>query len=185
MASLYDKVKKEMTIAGIRPRTAEARSWLASKVRELKITSTRRNLLTDPRRAGGYGLAMIGKMYFFHYDAKWKDILPVWDKFPLVLPIELYDDGFLGINLHYLDPYSRLALLDKLHEYINNTKYDDTTRFKLSYAALNSTKRYDIIKPCIKRYLFEYLVSPLVYIEPDSWETAIFLPTEKMVYRND
>jgi hypothetical protein len=27
-------------------------------------------------------------------------------------------------------------------------------------------------------------MSPLIYIEPDNWETAIFLPFEKMVYRS-
>jgi len=182
MASLYDKFKKEMTSAGIKPRTGQARTWLQSKISQLRIPTSRANLLNDPKRSGGY--AVIGKMYFFSYDPKYKETLPVYDRFPLVLPMELYGDGFLGMNLHYLDPYSRLALLDQLQDFINNDKYDDTTRFKLSYRVLAASRRYSLFERCVKRYLFEHIRSSMIYIEPDSWETAIFLPTEKMVYNN-
>lgn len=180
MASLYDKFANEMRSAGIAPRTNTARLWLQSKIAALKIPSTRANLLNDPKRSGGY--AVIGKMYFFHYDPKYKETLPVYDRFPLVLPMELYGDGFLGMNLHYLDPYSRLFLLDRLQDFINNNKYDDTTRFKLSYKTLAASRKYSLFEQCVKRYLFAHIMSSMVYIEPDSWETAIFLPTEKMVY---
>lgn len=181
MASLIDKLNKEMTAAGIRPRSGAALSWIAQKVQALRIPSDRSNVLYDASRVSAR--AVIGKMYFFHYDAKHKDTLPVWDKFPLVLPMETYDDGFLGLNLHYLDPYSRLALLDRLHDFINNDKYDDTTTFRLSYDLLAKSRRYSMIQPCIKRYLFEHIVSSMVYIEPNNWEIAIFLPTQKMVYK--
>lgn len=180
MASLYEKLAQEMRTFGIQPRSGAARAWLMSKIRTLRIPSSRANLLNDPIR--GAGLAVIGKMYFFHYDPKNKETLAQYDRFPLVIPIDLYGDGFLGLNLHYLDPFTRLFLLDRLHDFINNTKYDDTTRFKLSYSLLNTSKRYDIIRPCVKRYLFSHIMSSMIYIEPDSWETAIFLPTEKMVY---
>lgn len=170
-----------MTAAGIKPRSGAALSWIAQKAQALRIPSDRSNVLNDASRISPR--AFIGKMYFFHYDAKHKDTLPVWDKFPLVLPMEPYEDGFLGLNLHYLDPYSRLALLDRLHDFINNNKYDDTTTFRLSYDLLSKSRRYSMIQPCIKRYLFEHIVSSMIYIEPNSWEIAIFLPTQKMVYR--
>jgi len=180
MASLYEKLAKEMRTFGIQPRSSAARAWLMGKIRTLRIPASRANLLNDPIR--GAGFAVIGKMYFFSYDPKNKETLPVYDRFPLVIPTDLYGDGFLGLNLHYLDPYSRLFLLDRLHDFINNTKYDDTTRFKLSYSLLSGSKRYFLYKDCVKRYLFSHIMSSMIYIEPDSWETAIFLPTEKMVY---
>jgi hypothetical protein len=182
MASLLTKLQKNMTAAGIKPRTQQARAWIGQQLRNLKIPNNRSNILNDPTRAGQR--AVIGRMFFFHYDAKYKDELPVWDKFPLVLPMEVYPDGFLGLNLHYLDPYNRLYLLDLLHDFLNNDKYDNSTRFKLSYQVLNASKRYRVMQPCIKRYLFSHITSQMVYIEPDSWETAIFLPTEKMVYNS-
>lgn len=181
MPSLIDKLNKEMTAAGIKPRTGAALNWIAQKASVLRLPADRSNILNDASRVSPR--AFIGKMYFFHYQAKHEDTLPVWDKFPLVLPMELYNDGFLGLNLHYLDPYGRLALLDRLHDFINNDKYDDTTTFRLSYSLLASSRRYKMIEPCIKRYLFEYVVSSMVYIEPNNWETAIFLPTQKMVYK--
>lgn len=181
-ASLYDKVKKDMNAAGIRPRTQTAQYWLQSKLQSLKIPARRGSLLNDPSRSTGF--AIVGKMFFFAYDPKYKATLPVYDKFPLVIPMEIYADGFLGLNIHYLDPYSRLYLLNLLHDFINNTKYDDTTRFKLSYDVLNSSRRYSMIEPCIKRYLYSHIRSSMIYIEPDSWDTAIFLPSAKMVYRS-
>ena len=182
MASLFDKLSKEMTAAGIRPRTAAARGWLGNKLYRLRMPTNRSNVLNDPKRIAAR--AFIGKMYFFNYDPKYKDTLPVYDKFPLVIPMDIYDDGFLGLNLHYLDPYSRLVLLDRLHDFINNDKYDDTTRFRLSYDLLASSRRYRLIDQCVKRYLYSHIMSSLIYVEPDQWETAIFLPTEKMVYKS-
>lgn len=180
MPSLLDKLKKDMNAAGVKPRTLNARSWIQQQLRNLTLPNNRSNLLNDATRAGHR--AIVGRMYFYSYDPKFKDDLPVWDKFPLVLPMELYSDGFLALNLHYVDIYSRLYLLDLLHDFITNDKYDDSTRFKLSYAVLASSRKYSIIQGCIKRYLFSHITSPMVYIEPDSWETAIFLPTQKMNY---
>lgn len=182
MPSLFDKLNKEMTAAGITPRTGAAKAWLGRKLYNLKLPANRSNLLNDASRVSPR--AFIGKMYFFHYDPKYKETLPVWDKFPLVIPMDIYDTGFLGLNLHYLDPYSRLVLLDRLHDFINNDKYDDTTRFRMSYSLLSKSRRYKMIEPCVKRYLFGHIMSSMIYIEPDNWETAIFLPTEKMVYRS-
>ena len=182
MASLLDKLQSEMRAAGISPRTQTARSWIGEKLKTLRIPSNRSNLLTDAKRISAK--AFVGRMYFFRYDPKYKDTLPVWDKYPLVIPMEPYSDGFLGLNIHYLDPYSRLVLLDKLSDFISNDKYDDTTKFQLSYKLLSSSRRYRIIEPCVKRYLFSHIMSSLIYIEPENWETAIFLPTQKMVYNN-
>jgi len=179
--SLLNKISAELSAANIRPRTDAARAWLGEKIRKLRIPSDRSNVLNDASRISPK--AFVGRMYFYHYDPKYKDILPVYDKFPLVIPIEMYSDGFLGLNLHYLDPYSRLALLDKLLDFINNDKYNDTTKFNLSYDLLTRSRRYRIIEPCIKRYLLNHIRSSLIYIEPNNWETAIFLPTAKMVYK--
>ena len=179
--SLLDKVNADLAKSGIRPRTAAAQEWLREKITALRMPANRSNILNDAKRISPR--AFIGRMYFFNYDPKLKDILPVWDKFPLVIPIEMYQDGFLGLNLHYLDPYNRLALLNRLYDFANNDKYDDTTRLNLSYNLLSSSRRYKMMEPCIKRYLSSHIRSSLIYIEPDNWETAIFLPTEKMVYK--
>ena len=67
----------------------------------------------------------------FIYDPKLKDKLPYYDTFPLVLPVEQYKDGFLGINLHYLSIPMRMRLLDRLMDYSNNDKFDNHTEFRV------------------------------------------------------
>jgi hypothetical protein len=181
MPSLFDKLSREMTAAGIRPRTETARSWLASKVGAMRVPSNRSNILNDASRISPK--VLVGRMYFYHYDPKLKDVLPVYDKFPLVIPMEPYPDGFLGMNLHYLDPYARLVLLDRLQDFLNNDKYNDTTKFNLSYDLLKGARRYRLFEQCVKRYLLNHIRSSVIYIEPNNWETAIFLPTAKMVYK--
>ena len=66
------------------------------------------------------GSPTIGEMYMFSYDPKYKDVLPYYDMYPLVIPIEMYADGFLGLNLHYLPPLARARLLDSLKKVANN-----------------------------------------------------------------
>lgn len=178
--SVWENLRNQMKTAGILPRTRAARAWYGSIINHVRIPANRSNILSDPRKATAH--AIIGRMYTYSYIPKGEDTLPVWDQFPLVLPMEIYTNGFLGLNLHYLDPHSRLSLLQLLHDFITNTKYNDSTRFKLSYSVLNGIKKYDMMRPCIKRYLLEYMESPMIYIEPDQWELAVLLPTERFHY---
>lgn len=181
MSSLFDKISKEMNAAGARPRTAAARDWLFSKITQTRIPSNRSNILNDAKRISPK--IFIGRMYIYNYDPKYKETLPVYDKFPLVIPMDVSALGFMGLNLHYLDPMSRLALLDKLQDFINNDKYDDTTVMNLSYDLLKRARRYRLFEPCVKKYLFSHIRSSFIYIEPEHWETAVFLPVQKMVYK--
>ena len=73
------------------------------------------------------GRPSAGRMSLFFYDPKFKKTLPYYDTFPLVLPLEKYDDGFLGINLHYLPIPLRIRLLDRLVDFSNDTNFDDGT----------------------------------------------------------
>ena len=79
-----------------------------------------------------------------------KKKLPYYDRFPLILPIETYSNGFLGINFHYLSMPIRIRLLDRVMNFATNKKLDDTTFINADYRRL---KRVKEIKPCLKRYL--------------------------------
>jgi hypothetical protein len=115
-------------------------------------------------------------MYFYYYDPKTKDSLPYWDKFPLVIPIETYRDGFLGLNLHYISPKQRLVLLDALSGYANNSQYDETTRLRLTYNNLKNLGKAYRAKPCVKKYLFKHVESRFLEIEANEWDIAVLLP---------
>ena len=74
-----------------------------------------------------------GRLNMFFYDPKFKKKLPYYDTFPLVLPLEEYNDGFLGINFHYLPIPLRMALLDEVVDFSNNTKFDETPVLNVTY----------------------------------------------------
>jgi hypothetical protein len=167
-----------MNQAGVAQRTAKARTWLKNKISELR--SVRRNTIIQDKSRAATGFYP-GRMYFYFYDPKMKKTLPYYDRFPLVIPVEKYKDGFLGLNLHYLPVKYRLILLDKLYDTLNNERYDDTTKMQLSYDLLAGAARYEEFKPCLKRYLTSHIASGLIEIEPSNWEIALFLPVEMFV----
>jgi hypothetical protein len=118
-------------------------------------------------------------MYLFNYDAKHKDTLPYFDRFPLVFPFKKVKGGFYGINLHYLPLQYRARLMDALYDVTNNNRYDETTRLRISYDILNQASRFRYFKPCVKHYLTSQLRSRFLYIYPSEWDIALFLPLER------
>jgi hypothetical protein len=147
--------------------------WLTGKATSAAGYRNKIMSNSDRKRDG----TVIGKMYFFWYDPKHKKTLPVYDRFPLVFPIERYSDGFLGLNMHYLSFGERSSLLNTLMKYRSNSKMDETTRLRITYDILSSTKRLaSASRPCIKRYLFTQVRSQFVEITADEWDKALELP---------
>jgi len=177
MAKLIDKIKTSLAKEGLTPRTNASREWLRAKVKDLKPTSSA--LMRDRERLKG--TSMIGKMYFYFYDPKTKDSMPYYDRFPLVIPIEKYNDGFLGLNLHYIHPKHRMILLDKLSDTMSNDTYDEKTKLKINYRYLAAASRIFEANPCIKRYLFTQIESRFLEITADEWDIAAMLPVESFV----
>ena len=177
MAKLIDRIKTSLSNEGLTPRTNASRAWLRAKVKELKPTSDK--LMTDRQRLKNK--SMIGRMYFYFYDPKTKDSMPYYDRFPLVIPIERYNDGFLGLNLHYIAPKYRMTLLDKLSVTASNKTYDEKTKLRLNYKYLANASRVFEATPCIKRYLFSQIQSRFLEITADEWDIAALLPMESFV----
>jgi hypothetical protein len=157
-------------------RAKEAGQWFRDSIDRI----TRRQK-TDPKQVFNKdSTPQIGRMYMFVYDAKHKDTLPYFDMYPLVIPIEFYGDGFLGINFHYLPPLARARLLDALTDISNNDKYDDTTKLNISYEVLKiSANRFKGFENCIKRYLFSQVRSGFHYVSPADWNKAVLMPIQK------
>ena len=112
----------------------------------------------------------------FFYDPKHKKKLPYYDTFPLVLPLEPYSDGFLGINLHYRPIKKRLQMLDRLVDYSNNTKFDESTILDVDYSKL---KNVNLIKPTLKRYLAGRVKTDFRRIDADEFMVAALLPVQR------
>lgn len=119
----------------------------------------------------------IGGMFFYEYDPKWKEKLPYYDRYPLVTPFNLYNDGWIGINWHYMEPNLRRRVLLYLLAY----KEKKSTReyMKISYELLNKSVHVEAFKPAIKRYLTGHVRTKLVKINSDEWRHVAALPLAK------
>lgn len=169
-------LQKAINTATINSETEAAREWLRNKAK-----TSRPNPTSVIKRGNERGVrrAVIGQMFLFSYDAKHKDTLPYYDRFPLIFPIDIKTTGMLGINMHYLPLPLRAKLMDALYDTVNNDKLDQTTKLKISYQVLSSASKFQYFKPCIKQYLNSNIDSKLIYIEPNEWDVALFLPLQR------
>ena len=155
MASLFSKIHSQAETSGIVPRSKQSAKWFLTKIREMtSISSTRilNDSLLEARKK-----PLVGRMFMFLYDPKGKDTLPYYDRFPLILMVGPAEKGFYGLNLHYLPPRERAIFFDRLMEFTNNKKYDETTRFRITYNLLSSVGKLRAFQACFKHYLFDHI----------------------------
>ena len=85
MASyIFDTILRKADRQGIIPNeTRKSRDWFRSTASKTTVTSKG---LIEKNQSHLVGRPMIGKMYSFFYDPKWKKKLPYYDRFPLIFP---------------------------------------------------------------------------------------------------
>ena len=178
MAILFDEILTKGVRAGQMPaRTQAAREWYRNSAKDYKRISDTKLMKGDTSRLTAQPL--VGQMYMYYYDAKHKATLPYFDRFPLVFPFKKVKGGFYGLNMHYLPLPLRAKLMDALYDTASNTRFDESTRLRMSYKMLESAAKYKEFQPCIKRYLTSQLRSKFMYIYPSEWDMALFLPLER------
>ena len=141
MASIFDKISDK---AGD---VRKSSTWYRNAVSSLGDSVTARKLYNQGKINQRPSL---GRLNLFFYDPKFKETLPYYDTFPLVLPLEGFRGGFLGMNFHYLSPTIRFRLLNQLQRFATNSKFDSTTRLDVSYSRVGGLAR---VKQTIKKYL--------------------------------
>ena len=181
MAVLFDEILNKGVRSGQIPaRTAEARDWYRDTARKYK-TVKENQFFGGKNKDRMMARPLIGGMYMILYDAKTKAKLPYYDRMPLIFPYRRVPGGFMGLNMHYIPLPLRARLMDALYDTANNSKYDETTRLKISYKILDNAAKYKHFKPCVKRYLNSQVQSKFMYVYPSEWDIALFLPTERFV----
>ena len=186
--SYLDQLKSAIQTNNADARARAAGNWFRSLVNRTRgafSTETPQKILSRSESLTTWkGKSMLGNMYFYSYDPKWKNELPWYDMFPLVFPIEEYNNGFLGLNFHYLAPKERPILMDQLKMFATNKLYDETTKLRLRYNMLKGFTRFKRARPTVHRYLTSKVRSKFVLVEADEWEVALFLPVEKFKKAN-
>jgi len=187
---VFQKILNEGTKKGNLPRESQkATRWFQQKARRTR--STPRQVWSEKERHKHYTLRrrLLGNMYYFFYEAEGKDTLPYWDSFPLVIPIELTKDGFLGLNFHYLDWRLRAIFMDRILDLTRETpdaadRSDQSQEGKLDwrkigYDRLSRFARYKYFRPCLKQYKFSNMRSRMIQLSKEEWDIALFLPLER------
>ena len=146
-----------------RPKSTE---WYRDKIKEFGTPKTL-DLIRDGKQAKSpFG----GVLNMFVYAPKFARKLPYYDTFPLIMYLKSAKGGFYGLNFHYL-PYAMRARL-----------LDAAGQDKLSVSAVEGNR---LTKPTIKRYLYGYLRSMCLKIEPEDNLTAIMLPVQRFKKASD
>ena len=125
-----------------------------------------------------------GMMNLFYYRPKTAEKLPYYDIFPLVIPMgRRLNDGFVGINFHYLSVPQRWLLLERLSMFQMPSELDafDTEEGMGDVMALfwPKIRRKRGVKPIVRRYLTKYIKSYFLKIELSEMLIALSLPVEK------
>jgi len=173
MASVFDTIKNR---AG---NTQKSANWYRNQVRSIASNASARQLMRDGKLNAR---PSIGRLNLFGYNPKMRRTLPYYDVFPLVLPLEPIQGGFMGMNFHYLPPLLRFRLLEKMQQFGSDKKFDKNTKFDVSY---DDVKNVGLVKPTIKKYLYAYAQTGYLRINADEAATAIYLPVQRFKKASD
>ena len=162
----------------IRKRQREAIRWYLDKIDLDKKTIEPEDMFKGKRNVN---VPLVGQLLFFKYDAKHKDTLPYWDRYPLAMIIDIREDSFLSLNLHYLDYASRNLLIFYLLKTIhrNNPNRDGRAAARINYMLTKTLSQYHFIKPAIKQHNFDRIRSKIIRVPVQEWPHAIFLPLQR------
>jgi hypothetical protein len=176
ISKLTQLAQEQKSLGKVTPQ--ESLKWLMEKINGLKSIRSIPNSIAKEQFRQTRQFRM-GQLYYFYYDPKGKDDLPYYDKFPCVLALEKYGDGFLGLNLHYLPLKYRIAFLGKLMQYATVNEDNEIKRIRITYDILAASKRFREFRPCIKRYLTDHIKSKILAVQPDEWQIAMALPIQQ------
>ena len=179
---MADKIATDF-ISKIKAKSGKAIEWFRDIVNKTRAAAfpaaAGRSELMGKRNIGvSTGKPVLGMMYLFQYQAKYDDILPYWDMWPLIFPFDYAKNGFYGINLHYLAPNDRTDLMIRLIKAQGGSgNLTERYRLKLSYDIITKFKP---AIPCIKRYLYGQIQGKGLYgIGGNDWSYAAALPLQK------
>ena len=163
MNSLFEKYRNLALEAGYTSNTKRSLDWFRTRIRKDKNIKDL-DIITEGTKNARIE---IGEMVTYRYQPILREKLNYYDVHPLIVILEIYNDGWLGANVHYLPPAFRAKLFYEIN-------YSKNRRQVLT----EQLKKNPITKPAIKRYKAEQVRTKPKAIPNDEWEIAIQLPYE-------
>lgn len=177
MASILTQLAQEKSAGELRTMSKDSLKWLMAKIADVRGVRVAKGISNEKVRQ--VNKFILGGLYCFYYNPKGKMDLPYYDQFPMVLALEKYNDGFLGLNFHYLPIKYRVVFLDKLMNFAMMGDAGEIMRMRVTYDILTASKSLKLFKPCIKRYLSSHIQSKILTIQPNEWDIAALLPLQQ------
>ena len=159
--------------------------WYRQKVQDLLPTPQVRQMIREGVKTQKVTVRPnFGTMNLFYYRPKGAAKLPYYDVFPLVIPIgRRLNDGFVGLNFHYLSVPQRWLLLERLSMFQVPSELDafDTGEGAGDVMALfwSKIRRKRGVRPIVKRYLTKNIKSRFLKIELSEMLIALSIPMER------
>ena len=177
MASILTQLAQEKSAGELRTMSKDSLKWLMAKIADVRGVRVAKSISNEKVRQ--VNKFILGGLYCFYYNPKGKMDLPYYDQFPMVLALEKYNDGFLGLNFHYLPIKYRVVFLDKLMNFAMMGDAGEIMRMRVTYDILTASKSLKLFRPCIKRYLSSHIQSKILTIQPNEWDIAALLPLQQ------
>ena len=105
----------------------------------------------------------VGDLFFFSYSPSFPERYEFWDTQPRAVALTFYRDGFLGCNLHYVNP-----------------DYRDSVAVSL----LNSGGGASVPKNAIHKYLYSGIGNLQKVPRSEDWGEISKFPTEQFIQQN-
>jgi len=176
----FTSILNKAAVKGIKPHTDKSLMWFKNELKNLQTVTERKMLASKELEIVKRKIPLLGRMYMFGYDPKYKQTLPYYDRFPLIILVGKAKGGFYGLNLHYLNYRQRALFFDKLQDILlkKNKKQENLNRFMLDFTRLKDTPQLKAFAPCWKHYLTDHVRTKIMRVPYDYWEPALFLPNE-------
>lgn len=163
MNNLFEKYRNLALTAGYTANSKQSLDWYRKRIRKDRNIRDHDIIVEGAKNAK----IQIGEMVTYRYQPLLREKLNYYDIHPLIVILEVYNDGWLGANVHYLPPAFRAKLFYEISYSINRT-----------IVLAEQLKKNPITKPAIKRYKAEQVRTKPKAIPKEEWEIAIQLPFE-------
>jgi hypothetical protein len=182
--NIFDEI--DQILDGVRPYNVRfkirnevsiySHEWFLTNVKKLSRLATKNALSKNPNLLTSS--IEPGMLIQYAYDPleQSKIDMPAYDTFPLTLIFGMSETGFIGLNLHYLNPRLRFFLFAKLIEIGKMSGSNKNKRLVLSWQLLKEAAKVPEIMPCVHQYRFDRVKSSFINIPIDEWKIAVCLP---------
>jgi hypothetical protein len=119
-----------------------------------------------------------GQVLLFRYrpDSKTK----FYDRFPIIIVLEVTGSQIIGLNLHYVPPVDRIKLIMLMNSLLYNQKETNLQKTRLKIFSLLSKKIFaKYIGAAVNRYTIKNIAGKPKLTTPEEWSYLAFLPVFK------